>query len=190
MSWFSGITLWASCLFPFYYLLQDLTLPYPFICHLLLTSTIATILFLIIIYMFRVDSPMVYTQFHSYPHECIIPFLSKAKSYHPTPWLFNRYLETYIPGFIQVPLPFKTTQEVINVKSPNDTHYDGECSITWTPFLDEYSQNPEMSPILLIIPGLTGDINAKYCRRMMIASVQSGWQSCIFNPRYYSCFCI
>ena len=184
--WITGIIVWILSAIPIYYGFQDLTLEYPLIYHLFLTWSLSTILFFIFIYIFRTDQPLLYTQFHSYPHQVIAPFLSfKAKSYSPTPWLFNRYLETYIPGMIKVPLPFKTIQETLNVKTRNKgTHLDGACSITWTPLLKQHLKYPEMSPILIIVPGLTGDITAKYCRRMMIAAVENGMQACIFNPRY------
>jgi len=183
--WINGLVLWILSAIPIYYGFQDLTLEYPFICHLLLTWSLSTILFFIFIWIFRTDTPLLYTQFHSYPHRLIAPFLaSTAQSFSPTPWLFNRYLETYIPGFIQVYLPFKTIQETINVKTRNPhIHLDGACSITWTPILKQHIKYPEMSPILVIVPGLTGDITAKYCRRMMITAVNNGWQAVIFNPR-------
>lgn len=183
--WLSGLLLWILSSIPIYYGFQDLTLQYPFICHLLLTWILSTILFFIFIYIFRTDSPLLYTQFHSYPHRYLAPFIaSTASSFCPTPWLFNRYLETYIPGFIKVNLPFKTIQETLNVKKQHDIHLDGACSITWTPLLKKHMKYPEMSPILIIVPGLTGDISAKYCRRMMIAAVDNGWQAAIFNPRF------
>ena len=81
-------------------------------------------------------------------------------------------------------LPFTTTQELINVESKNKhLHLDGQCSITWSPLSPQHRQYPELSPILIIVPGLTGDINAKYCRRMMADAYENGWQAVIFNPR-------
>ena len=152
--------------------------------HIFFTFILSILSFLIIIYLYRRDEPIIYTQLHTYPHKHIAPHLSSALSFHPTPYLFNRYLETIVPDFINVPLPFETTQEVINVKSTNKhLHLDGQCSITWTPLKPQHLQYPEFSPILIIVPGLTGDIEAKYCRRMMLAAYENGWQAVIFNPR-------
>jgi len=186
---FASFCLWIGCTIPVYYGLLDLTSNYPLIFHLLLTFIFSNVLFFILIYTFRSDAPMLHTQIHAYPHKYIAPFLSSAVSFNPTPWLFNRYLETYIPAFIKVPLPFDTTQEIINVKADNEHYsFDGQCSITWTPLTPTHLKYPRMSPILIIVPGLTGDINAKYCRRMMIAAHKNGWQAVIFNPRYTNVF--
>eukprot|EP01084_Bolivina_argentea_P067892 123573_1 len=174
LTWLLQLCLWILCYIPFYYGFQNLTL--------LFTLPLSTILFLILIYLYRYEQPQLYTQIHAYPHKYIAPFLSCALSFNPTPWLFNRYLETYIPVLIKVPLPFQTKQEIINVKGTNH-HFDGQCSITWAPLTSKHITYPEMSPIIIVVPGLTGDINAKYCRRLMIAVHTIGWQAVIFNPR-------
>lgn len=171
-----AVATWITSIVIMYYLLN---------IGIVIPVLVATILFYVFVYVIRADQPVIYTQLHSHPHKYLTPFLTSSLSFRPPILLWNRYFETFIPDFIKVPLPFETTHEIINVKAQNpNLHFDGQCSITWSPHTIQHQLFPELSPILIIVPGLTGDVNAKYCRRMMIDAHRNGWQSVIFNPRY------
>ncbi len=121
--------------------------------------------------------PIVYTRMDTYPHKYIIPYLRSIKSYSPTPYLWNRHLETIIPQLLKLKIPCKITEEIVPVKALKSHLLDGECAIQWSPLPETSAKHtPHISPIILICPGLTGDISAAYIRRLISSIWSEGWQ--------------
>ena len=164
-----------------------------------LSVFLGSLLFLLIIYLFRNDRKIsVYGRLDRYPHKVIFSFLQCIKSYDPPVWLFNRHLETIISTLISPKLPFELEQEIVHVYSKEEHLHDGKCGLDWAPIPPKFGIGKNTSdekqnarnkaklasiPIVVIVAGLTGDSRASYAGHILLKCYENGWQGCVFHAR-------
>ncbi|KAI7736968.1 hypothetical protein M8C21_027244, partial [Ambrosia artemisiifolia] len=87
----------------------------------------------------------------------------------------NHHIETIFAAF------FRTIPDVKLKRECLRTQDDGTVTLDW---VSGDSRNlPENSPILLLLPGLTGGSDDSYVRHMLVRARNKGWRVVVFNSR-------
>ncbi|CAI0408871.1 unnamed protein product [Linum tenue] len=87
----------------------------------------------------------------------------------------NRHVETIFASF------FRSTPEVRFKRECLRTKDDGAVALDWVSGDDR--QLPPESPVLILLPGLTGGSGDSYVRHMLIRARSKGWRVVVFNSR-------
>jgi len=142
-------------------------------------------LWFVVVFVFRRETPIVNTRNDCYPHRYLLPYVHTLRRFTPSCVLFNRHLETFVPLLLhEKRLPFKLTKEQIPVKALEKYLLPGICVVQCTPVPETVNTVPELCPVVIICPGLTGGLRAPYVQRIVRHIWSQGWQAMIFNPRY------
>ncbi|XP_057456877.1 embryogenesis-associated protein EMB8 [Lotus japonicus] len=103
-----------------------------------------------------------------------LPFL--ARPYHPFPFLaWNRHIETIFASF------FRSTPDVKLRRQCLRTQDGGAVALDWVSG-DDPSLPPD-SPLLILLPGLTGGSGDSYVRHLLARARSKGWRVVVFNSR-------
>ncbi|CEP00380.1 AB hydrolase-1 domain-containing protein [Plasmodiophora brassicae] len=90
---------------------------------------------------------------------------SLTSKYEPTFWMFGAHLQTILGAFFRARPAVNLQRDIVECRD------GGHLSLTWE--ADSYMASRDDTPILLILPGLTGSSRSKYiCQLMKDASKQ------------------
>ncbi|XP_077248464.1 embryogenesis-associated protein EMB8-like isoform X2 [Tasmannia lanceolata] len=104
-------------------------------------------------------------------------FGSLNRPYRPFPILgWNPHVETIFASF------FRSTPEVTLRRECLRTRDDGAIALDWVSG-DDDRHLPFHSPVLILLPGLTGGSGDSYVRHMLVRARSSGWRVVVFNSR-------
>ncbi|XP_010426624.1 PREDICTED: embryogenesis-associated protein EMB8-like [Camelina sativa] len=101
---------------------------------------------------------------------------SLVKPYNACPLTgFNRHVETIYAAFYRSVPSGRLRRECLRTKD------DGSVALDWVAGDDGYL-SPE-SPILILLPGLTGGSQDSYVRHMLLRARSNKWRCVVFNSR-------
>ncbi|XP_010100196.2 embryogenesis-associated protein EMB8 [Morus notabilis] len=99
-----------------------------------------------------------------------------SRRYNPFPLIgWNRHLETIFAAF------FRSVPDVALRRECLRTNDDGSVALDWVSG-DDRALPPD-SPLLILLPGLTGGSGDSYVRHMLISARSKGWRVVVFNSR-------
>lgn len=109
--------------------------------------------------------------------ESILPALdSLVRPYTPFPFIgWNCHVETIFASFFRSLPDIKLRRECLRTKD------DGSVALDWVSGDDR--RLPPESPILILLPGLTGGSGDTYVRHMLVRAKSKGWRVVVFNSR-------
>ncbi|XP_020084479.1 embryogenesis-associated protein EMB8 [Ananas comosus] len=103
-------------------------------------------------------------------------FASLKKPYKPFPLIaWNRHVETIFAAF------FRSAPDVALRRECLRTSDDGAVALDWVSGDDR--RLPFDSPVLILLPGLTGGSDDTYVRHMLVRARNKGWRVVVFNSR-------
>ncbi|XP_021767914.1 embryogenesis-associated protein EMB8-like [Chenopodium quinoa] len=96
--------------------------------------------------------------------------------YNPFPIIgSNRHVETIFAAFYRSLPDVKFWRECLRTKD------DGAVALDWV--AGDHRKLPPLSPVLILLPGLTGGSDDTYVRHMLIRARKLGWRVVVFNSR-------
>lgn len=95
------------------------------------------------------------------------------EKYWPTIWCIESRLQTVIANFFRSHVDINYIREILNLED------GGQVALDW----DYPTKADENTPIILILPGLTGDSQASYVKKFVISGVDEGFRMVVFNYR-------
>ncbi|KAK8591609.1 hypothetical protein V6N13_031648 [Hibiscus sabdariffa] len=96
--------------------------------------------------------------------------------YKPFPIIgWNRHLETIFAAFFRTIPDVKYRRECLRTKD------NGTIALDWV--CGDRSNLPPDSPILILLPGLTGGSQDSYVKHMLVKAKSKGWRVVVFNSR-------
>lgn len=96
--------------------------------------------------------------------------------YHPFPLIgWNPHVETIFAAF------FRSLPEVRFRRECLRTKDNGSVALDWV--AGDQSSLPLQSPVLILLPGLTGGSEDTYVRHMLLRARSKGWRVVVFNSR-------
>ncbi|GAV88905.1 Abhydrolase_6 domain-containing protein [Cephalotus follicularis] len=107
-----------------------------------------------------------------------LPPLSNTltRPYNPFPLIgWNRHVETIFASFFRQIPDVKLRRECLRTKD------DGAVSLDWVS--GDHLDVPPDSPLLILLPGLTGGSQDAYVRHMLMRARSNGWRVVVFNSR-------
>ncbi|KAK9274984.1 hypothetical protein L1049_022241 [Liquidambar formosana] len=103
-------------------------------------------------------------------------FKTLDRPYNPFPILgWNRHVETIFASFFRTCPDVRLRRECLRTKD------DGSVALDWVSGDDR--QLPAESPVLILLPGLTGGSQDTYVRHMLARARSNGWRVVVFNSR-------
>jgi len=104
-----------------------------------------------------------------------------GRPYRHFPFMGNRHVETIFASFFRSLPVIKFRRECLRMED------GGTVALDW-PFAgaDAELWNGELpvnSPVLILLPGLTGGSDDSYVRHMLLRARKHGWHSVVFNSR-------
>uniref|UniRef100_A0A5B7C7H0 AB hydrolase-1 domain-containing protein n=1 Tax=Davidia involucrata TaxID=16924 RepID=A0A5B7C7H0_DAVIN len=103
-------------------------------------------------------------------------FRTLNRPYDPYPVIgWNRHLETIFAAFFRSLPDVKIRRECLRTKD------NGAVALDWVSGDDR--QLPADSPVLILLPGLTGGSEDTYVRHMLLRGRSKGWRVVVFNSR-------
>uniref|UniRef100_A0A7N0UKA8 AB hydrolase-1 domain-containing protein n=1 Tax=Kalanchoe fedtschenkoi TaxID=63787 RepID=A0A7N0UKA8_KALFE len=101
---------------------------------------------------------------------------SLDNGYTPYPFIgWNRHVETIFASFFRTRPDVKLKRECLRTKD------GGAVSLDWV--VGDDRSLPEDSPLLILLPGLTGGSQDSYVRHMLVRARSNGWRVVVFNSR-------
>ncbi|KAL9680347.1 hypothetical protein QQ045_018225 [Rhodiola kirilowii] len=88
---------------------------------------------------------------------------------------WNRHVETIFASFFRTRPDVRLKRECLRTKD------GGAVSLDWV--VGDDRNVPEDSPILILLPGLTGGSQDSYVRHMLVRARSNGWRVVVFNSR-------
>ncbi|KAF4389449.1 embryogenesis-associated protein EMB8 [Cannabis sativa] len=88
---------------------------------------------------------------------------------------WNRHVETIFAAFFRSVPDVRLRRECLRTKD------DGSVALDWVSG-DDRSLSPD-SPLLILLPGLTGGSDDSYVRHMILRAKRKGWRVVVFNSR-------
>ncbi|KAL0016101.1 hypothetical protein SO802_003170 [Lithocarpus litseifolius] len=111
--------------------------------------------------------------------ESVLPVLNATLTrnpYNPFPFFgWNRHVETIYASFFRTRPDVRLRRECLRTKD------DGSVALDWVSGDDR--QLPPDSPLLILLPGLTGGSGDSYVRHMLVRARSKGWRVVVFNSR-------
>ncbi|KAE8690175.1 Embryoproteinsis-associated protein EMB8 [Hibiscus syriacus] len=96
--------------------------------------------------------------------------------YNPFPLIaWNRHVETIFASFFRSVPQVRLRRECLRAKD------GGSVSLDWVS--GDHRRLPADSPILILLPGLTGGSQDSYVRHMLSTANSKGWRVVVFNSR-------
>ncbi|KAJ4846341.1 embryogenesis-associated protein emb8 [Turnera subulata] len=103
-------------------------------------------------------------------------FSSLHRPYSPFPLLAqNCHVETIFASFFRCSPPVTYKRECL--RTPDD----GAVALDWV--AGDQFRLPPSSPVLILLPGLTGGSEDSYVRHMLVKARSKGWRVVVFNSR-------
>ncbi|KAM7255813.1 hypothetical protein ACFE04_011554 [Oxalis oulophora] len=104
-------------------------------------------------------------------------FKTLNNPYNPFPLIaWNRHVETIFASFYRRTPDVKLRRQVLRTKD------DGAVSLDWISGPDVLHLPPD-SPLLILLPGLTGGSEDSYVRHMILKAKSKGFRVVVFNSR-------
>ncbi|CAI9093409.1 OLC1v1028907C1 [Oldenlandia corymbosa var. corymbosa] len=98
------------------------------------------------------------------------------RPYKPYPFFaWNRHVETIFAAF------FRSLPEVKFRRECLRTSDGGSVALDWVS--GDHTRLPHDSPLLILLPGLTGGSQDTYVRHMVVRARSKGWRVVVFNSR-------
>ncbi|KAK4262946.1 hypothetical protein QN277_028435 [Acacia crassicarpa] len=109
--------------------------------------------------------------------DLFLPSLSYlSRPYSPYPFFAsNRHVETIFASFFRSAPQVKYRRQCLRTKD------DGSIALDWVAGDDPLL--PPDSPVLILLPGLTGGSEDSYVKHMLIKARSKGWRVVVFNSR-------
>ncbi|XP_038724752.1 embryogenesis-associated protein EMB8 isoform X3 [Tripterygium wilfordii] len=99
-----------------------------------------------------------------------------SKPYTPFPLVaYNRHLETIFAAFFRSIPQIRLRRECLR------TADDGAVALDWVAGDD--GRLPLETPVVILLPGLTGGSDDSYVRHMLVRARSKGWRVVVFNSR-------
>ncbi|KAH9774906.1 AB hydrolase-1 domain-containing protein [Citrus sinensis] len=99
-----------------------------------------------------------------------------SRPYGPFPVIgWNCHVETIFAAFFRSLPDIKLKRECIRTKD------DGSVALDW--ISGDHQLLPPDSPVLILMPGLTGGSEDSYVRHMLLRARSKGWRVVVFNSR-------
>ncbi|GAY64784.1 hypothetical protein CUMW_236150 [Citrus unshiu] len=99
-----------------------------------------------------------------------------SRPYSPFPVIgWNCHVETIFAAFFRSLPDVKLKRECIRTKD------DGSVALDW--ISGDHQLLPPDSPVLILMPGLTGGSEDSYVRHMLLRARSKGWRVVVFNSR-------
>ncbi|XWS50160.1 hypothetical protein CRYUN_Cryun12cG0065100 [Craigia yunnanensis] len=96
--------------------------------------------------------------------------------YNPFPLIaWNRHVETIFAAFFRSVPQVRLRRECLRVKD------GGSVALDWVS--GDHRRLPPDSPVLILLPGLTGGSQDSYVRHMLTKAKSKGWRVVVFNSR-------
>lgn len=104
-----------------------------------------------------------------------------GRPYQTFPFMGNRHVETIFASFFRSRPIIKFRRECLRMADVGtvalDWPFTGEDAELWN------AELPVNSPVLILLPGLTGGSDDSYVRHMLLRARKHGWRSVVFNSR-------
>ncbi|KAL8138897.1 hypothetical protein V2J09_004898 [Rumex salicifolius] len=109
--------------------------------------------------------------------DSLLPVLKDLdRPYDPFPFIgWNRHVETIFAAL------FRSRPEVCYRRECLRTPDDGAIALDWIAGDDR--SFPDDSPVVILLPGLTGGSGDTYVRHMLMRAREQGWRVVVFNSR-------
>ncbi|XP_031262756.1 embryogenesis-associated protein EMB8 isoform X1 [Pistacia vera] len=107
-----------------------------------------------------------------------LPALSSLgdRPYTPFPIIgWNCHVETIFAAFFRSQPDVRLKRECLRTKD------DGSVALDWVS--GDHQRLPPDSPLLILLPGLTGGSQDTYVRHMLVRARRKGWRAVVFNSR-------
>ncbi|KAG0488587.1 hypothetical protein HPP92_007398 [Vanilla planifolia] len=106
----------------------------------------------------------------------LLRFDSMQRPYRPYPVIgWNRHVETIFAAYFRSFPRVQLRRECLRARD------NGSVSLDWV-LGDEHWLRPD-SPVLILLPGLTGGSQDTYVRHMLVRAKKKGWRVVVFNSR-------
>ncbi|GMJ13774.1 hypothetical protein like AT3G50790 [Hibiscus trionum] len=103
-------------------------------------------------------------------------YTNLRQPYNPFPLIaWNRHVETIFASFFRSVPDIRLRRECLRAKD------GGSVSLDWVS--GDHQRLPPDSPILILLPGLTGGSQDSYVRHMLTKANSKGWRVVVFNSR-------
>ncbi|CAL9077567.1 unnamed protein product [Musa acuminata var. zebrina] len=103
-------------------------------------------------------------------------FESLRRPYKPFPLIgWNCHVETIFAAFFRSQPAVPLRRECLRTRD------DGAVALDWV--VGDDRQLPADSPVLILLPGLTGGSDDTYVRHMLVRARSKGWRVVVFNSR-------
>ncbi|GLT35752.1 hypothetical protein SLA2020_101790 [Shorea laevis] len=103
-------------------------------------------------------------------------FKTLHRPYNPFPLIgWNRHMETIFASFFRSVPQVRLRRECLRTKD------GGSVALDWV--AGDHQRLPSDSPLLILLPGLTGGSQDSYVRHMLLKAQNEGWRVVVFNSR-------
>ncbi|XP_003385407.1 PREDICTED: phospholipase ABHD3-like [Amphimedon queenslandica] len=100
-----------------------------------------------------------------------------SQSYRPTIWAWHYHGTTIIRALFQQCIPIEFDREIVTLPD------GGELALDWSKQKKDDSAMLQHKPVMLIVPGITGDSSLNYVSHFVHDGLYQGYHCVVFNHR-------